>query len=98
MHRAGDWVTVMDGPEQGQTLEIKAVRKYATDAGYHLRRGSGLYSPRQVALAAERAGGNPCGTPCDERAHTLIHDCSHCRGRCFCALHRDTNTTEKRGE
>ncbi|MFE9735452.1 hypothetical protein ACFYO9_33915 [Streptomyces sp. NPDC005863] len=84
MHRAGDHVTVLDGPEAGQTLPIVSVRKYATDNGYYLRGGSGLYAPRQVELATERAGGNPCGSACDEHVHGLVGDCDHCLGRCRC--------------
>jgi hypothetical protein len=71
---------------------------FATDNGYYLQGGSGLYSPQQVELAAERADGNPCGTACDARKHSVIDTCDHCRGTCRCALYRELATdpaTEK---
>jgi len=86
MHRAGDWVTILSGPGAGETREITHVRMFATDNGYHLRGGDGLYGPRQVALARERTDGNPCGAPCSERSHNLIGTCDHCRGACICHL------------
>ncbi|MGV9278028.1 hypothetical protein [Streptomyces griseosporeus] len=88
MYRAGDTVLVLEGPEAGQSLMISSVRMFATDNGYYLRGGSGLYSPKQVQLAAERTGGNPCGEPCNDRKHDLIGTCDHCRGQCNCALYR----------
>ncbi|BBB01109.1 hypothetical protein RVR_8365 [Actinacidiphila reveromycinica] len=54
---------------------------FATDAGYYLRGGDGLYAPRDVELV-ERAASNPCGAACDERDHDLIRTCDHCRGAC----------------
>lgn len=86
MHRAGDEVTVLEGPEKGRTLQITSVRKYASDNGYHLRGGSGLYPPRRVRLARERTEGNPCATACE---HDRVEDCQHCLGQCSCALRRE---------
>ncbi|MEV8455464.1 hypothetical protein AB0467_34575 [Streptomyces sp. NPDC052095] len=83
-YRAGDTVLVLDGPEQGQVLTIASVRKYATDNGYYLYGGSGLYAPRQVELVAERINGNPCGALCEEREHGIVGDCDHCQGQCRC--------------
>jgi hypothetical protein len=82
MHLAGDWLTVVDGPDKGQTLPVASVRMYATDNGYYLVGGNGLYRPREVTLARGRTGGNPCGSPCDGRSHELVDTCDHCRGMC----------------
>lgn len=90
MHKAGDLVTVLDGPDQGQTLPIRSVRMFATDNGYYLVGGAGLYSPHMVALARERTHGNPCGEPCDARAHREVETCDHCRGVCHCHLARSS--------
>ncbi|MFJ4152769.1 hypothetical protein ACIP10_35070 [Streptomyces galbus] len=88
-HIAGDAVLVLEGPGKGQTLTISSVRTFATDNGYHLRGASGLYSPRQVELVAERLDGNPCGTTCDQGQHDALSTCDHCRGTCTCALRRE---------
>ncbi|RSN55596.1 hypothetical protein DMH12_15365 [Streptomyces sp. WAC 04229] len=88
-HKAGDQVRVLEGPESGQTLTVSSVRMFATDNGYYLKGGSGLYSPHQVELAAERITGNPCGAACVERKHDLIGVCDHCRGECRCWLDRE---------
>ncbi|MEU2358607.1 hypothetical protein ABZ599_37545 [Streptomyces misionensis] len=89
MYRAGDRVTVLEGPEAGQTLTITSVRKYGTYNGYYLSGGSGLYSPRDVTLAEETHRRKPCGTPCDDRDHKFVGDCDHCRGQCNCELLRE---------
>ncbi|MGQ4393822.1 hypothetical protein ACN6K5_003608 [Streptomyces violaceoruber] len=88
-HKAGDTVLVLDGPEKGRRLTVSSVRMFATDNGYYLKGGDGLYSPKQVELAAERTAGNPCGSACEERKHDLIDTCDHCRGVCFCWLDRE---------
>lgn len=85
-HRAGDTVLVLEGPDKGRALTVSSVRMFATDNGYYLQGGSGLYSPQQVELAAERTDGNPCGATCDARKHSVIDTCDHCRGTCRCAL------------
>lgn len=85
-HEAGDKVLVLEGPEEGQVLVVRSVRKYATDNGYYLHGGSGLYSPRQVELSEKRTGGNPCGKSCEKRVHDLVGDCEHCMGKCFCDI------------
>jgi len=89
MYRAGDWVTITAGELQGQTLEIAAVRMFATDRGYYFRGVDGLIPSDRVSLARERIGGNPCGTECDGRRHELIGTCDHCRGKCHCYLRRN---------
>lgn len=81
MYRAGDHVLVRVGRHAGHVLEIASVRMFATDNGYYLHDGEGLYAPNQVELAQERAG-NPCGTACDTRSHNLIGACDHCLGNC----------------
>jgi hypothetical protein len=88
MHRAGDWITVTDGALKGQTFEIASVRMFATDNGYWVKGADGLLPPNQVALARERAGGNPCGTDCTKHKHDLIGTCDHCRGVCLCRYRR----------
>lgn len=82
MHKAGDWLTILEGPSNGKTLEVMSVRMFASDGGYYLVGGAGLYSPRMVALARERTGGNPCGQAFDDRMHDLLKTCDHCRGMC----------------
>jgi hypothetical protein len=82
MHRAGDWLTVLDGPGKGCTLPVASVRMYATDNGYYLIGGGGLYRPHQVTLARERTDSNPCNQPCDDQKHKLTDTCDHCRGVC----------------
>jgi hypothetical protein len=84
VYKAGDWLTVLDGPDEGRTLRVSSVRTFATDSGYYLSGGAGLYGPRQVSLARERTGGNPCGKPCDTHVHDVIKTCDHCRGVCSC--------------
>ncbi|MEU6562674.1 hypothetical protein [Nocardia nova] len=88
MHRAGDTVTVLCGPDSGRALEISAVRVFAADNGYYLRGGAGLYRPDQVTLAHHRIAGNPCGSPCTEREHAALGSCGHCRGICGHASRR----------
>lgn len=90
MHRAGDWLTVLEGPNQGRTLQIAAVRMFASDRGYYLHGDTEgwLHSPRQITLARERDGGNPCGTPCDNRHHDATGSCYCCRG--VCHHHQET--------
>jgi hypothetical protein len=88
MYRAGDWITITSGALAGRTVEISAVRMFATDAGYYAKGVDGLLPPDRVVLAQERTGGNPCGTPCDTRWHRNLHTCDHCRGMCFCRLGR----------
>jgi len=78
---AGDRVRILRGPRPGDTREITHVRMFATDAGYYLRGGDGLYAPSDVELV-ERAASNPCGTPCDARTHDSIGTCDHCLGTC----------------
>jgi hypothetical protein len=82
-------VRILEGPEKGQTLPVSSVRMFATDNGYYLKGGSGLYSPKQVELAAGRTAGNPCGAPCEDRKHDLIDTCDHCCGVCYCILRRE---------
>ncbi|MDV9186829.1 hypothetical protein R6L23_01015 [Streptomyces sp. SR27] len=84
MHMAGDWLTVLDGPDKGKTLPVASVRMFATDNGYYLVGGAGLYDPRMVVLTCERSDGNPCGAPCDDRQHDALKTCDHCRGMCRC--------------
>jgi hypothetical protein len=84
--KAGDFVTIIRGPGTGKTHEIAAVRMFATDSGYYLHDGDGLYAHRDVVLAHERTNGNPCGTPCSDRDHESLDTCEHCRGTCFCRL------------
>jgi hypothetical protein len=99
MHKAGDWLTIVDGPDQGATLQVVSVRMFATDNGYYLAGGAGLYSPGRVVLARERTDGNPCGAPCDDHQHDELRTCDHCRGMCLChlvpgrATDTDTNST-----
>ncbi|MEU1134439.1 hypothetical protein ABZ383_32040 [Streptomyces sp. NPDC005900] len=81
-YKAGDWLTILDGPGHGTTLQVNSVRMFATDNGYYLTGGAGLYSPQMVTLARERTNGNPCGAPCDTALHHLIGTCDHCRGVC----------------
>lgn len=83
MHRAGDQVCVLDGPDKGRTLQISSVRMFATDNGYYLRGGAGLYRPEQVRLARGRAEGNPCGSEC---VHEHLPVCDHCLGQCMHGL------------
>ncbi|HEX5566939.1 MAG TPA: hypothetical protein VFY14_08480 [Streptomyces sp.] len=83
LHRAGDWVTILHGEDQGRTLRITAVRRFAADPGYTLT-NSEFYAPGSVVLARERTGGNPCGRPCHPGQHRDFASCSHCRGTCFC--------------
>ncbi|MYU24616.1 hypothetical protein [Streptomyces sp. SID8352] len=90
--KAGDRVSVLEGPERGQCLTVSAVRMFATDSGYYLRGGSGLYPPAHVELASARADGNPCGSSCEDRTHDLIGTCDHCRGVCHCTLYREPAT------
>ncbi|TKS96317.1 hypothetical protein [Streptomyces lasalocidi] len=92
-HRAGDSVLVLEGPEKGQTLTVSSVRMFATDNGYYLRGGSGLYSPKTVKLVAERPEGNPCSTACDQGKHDALGTCDHCRGTCACASNRAVTRT-----
>lgn len=97
-HKAGDTVRVLEGPGMGRELVVSSVRMFATDNGYYLHGGDGLYPPKQVELVTERTGGNPCGTECDSRKHNLVDTCDHCRGVCQCTAHRATTadrTTEK---
>ncbi|GGV19843.1 hypothetical protein GCM10010275_71890 [Streptomyces litmocidini] len=75
--KAGDHVLITAGFGAGETREITSVRMFATDSGYYLRGGDGLYEHRNVALARERTG-----NPCDTRSHDLIDTCDHCRGIC----------------
>ncbi len=89
MHKAGDLVTVLEGPDKGRALTVRSVRMFATDNGYYLAGGAGLYGPRMVALKQERTGGNPCREPCDAREHGLIRTCDHCRGVCSCRRLQD---------
>ena len=84
MHKAGDWLSIIAGPDKGKTLQVSAVRMFATDAGYYLRGGRGLYEPRNVQLARARDGGNPCARPCSNSQHDSIGTCDHCRGVCRC--------------
>ena len=86
MHKAGDWLTVLDGPDRGRTLQVAVVRMFATDCGYYFKGGAGLYPPETVCLARERTDGNPCGVPCDARQHSDLNTCDHCRGVCLCHL------------
>lgn len=85
-HKAGDTLLVLEGPEKGHHLVVSSARMFATDNGYYLRGGAGLYSPKQVELVAERTDGNPCGAVCDARKHDLMGTCDHCRGECLCWL------------
>lgn len=89
MYKAGDVVTVLEGPDRGRALTVRIVRMFATDNGYYLAGGAGLYGPRMVALERERTGGNPCGEPCDAGEHGLIGTCYHCRGVCSCWRFQD---------
>ncbi|MFJ3799946.1 hypothetical protein ACIPSJ_27145 [Streptomyces sp. NPDC090088] len=89
MYKAGDWLTVLDGPDEGATLQITSVRMFAADPGYYLVGGAGLYNPGMVTLARERSEGNPCGNPCNERQHGELRTCEHCRGMCLCHLVRE---------
>lgn len=86
MYRAGDWITITSGHQEGRTVEVFAVRMFATDSGYYAKGVDGLLPPSRVTLARERTGGNPCGTECDTRSHALVRTCDHCRGMCFCHL------------
>lgn len=91
MHKADDRPTVLTGPGRGKTLEVVSVRMFATDNGYYLASGAGLYSTDMVALARERVNGNPCGDPCSEVEHEALRTCDHCRRVCACRLrHRST--------
>jgi hypothetical protein len=93
MHRAGDLITItIDGPLKGRTVEITAVRMFATDSGYYAKGIDGLLDPKDVTLTQERTGGNPCGTDCDPRSHDLVHTCDHCRGVCLCRIKRPPTT------
>ncbi|MGW2594771.1 hypothetical protein ACWCXC_31520 [Streptomyces sp. NPDC001515] len=83
MYKAGDKLTVHVGTLAGQVREITSVRVFATDNGYYVKGGEGLYGPDQVSLYAERTGGNPCGADCDARDHRMIGVCDHCTGKCF---------------
>jgi hypothetical protein len=87
MYRAGDLIAITaDGPDKGRIVEITSVRMFATDSGYFAKDIDGLLPPNIVTLARERTGGNPCGTPCNDRRHTLIDTCERCRGVCRCWL------------
>ncbi|KAB7835709.1 hypothetical protein [Streptomyces mobaraensis] len=79
-------MTVLEGPDEGKILMIQSVRMFATDNGYYLAGGAGLYHPQMVALERERVSGNPCGTLCDAQEHRLITTCGHCRGVCPCRV------------
>jgi len=87
-YRAGDIVTIINGPYNGHTSVILSVRMFATDSGYYLRGIDGLVSHKNVALAEERQGTNPCGTECSPRQHDLLDTCDHCRGVCLCHHNR----------
>ncbi|MCA1224253.1 hypothetical protein [Streptomyces sp. 8L] len=54
---------------------------FATDSGYYVANGEGLYGPDQVELVRNRIG-NPCKQDCDARSHSLIKVCDHCLGKC----------------
>lgn len=84
MYKAGDHVLILIGEETGKTLPITSVRMFATDRGYYVRGGEGLYAPDQVRLVRERENGNPCGQLCDQRSHQTLKTCDHCRGVCTC--------------
>ena len=84
MYLAGDVLRVTSGPDEGKEMAVVSVRMFATDSGYYLKGGQGLYGPSEVELAHRREGGNPCGTECSTRSHDLIDTCDHCRGVCFC--------------
>lgn len=55
---------------------------FATDCGYYLHGGDGLYPVSAVALVRERTDGNPCVAACDDRQHRAMNSCDHCRGVC----------------
>lgn len=86
MFRAGDVVKLLVGEQDGREAVIHAVRYYATDCGYYVEGGEGLYGPDQVEFVRERAGGNPCGVECDAKWHADNQMCGHCRGRCLCRM------------
>ncbi|MFE0801097.1 hypothetical protein [Streptomyces sp. NPDC058812] len=88
MYRAGDLITITAGALQGRTVEITAVRMYATDNGYYGKDVAGLLPPSHVTLARERAGGNPCGTDCTTERIGTVHTCDHCCGMCYCEAKR----------
>ncbi|MER6605653.1 hypothetical protein ABT282_07000 [Streptomyces sp. NPDC000927] len=86
MHSAGDKVKILVGELEGTVREITWVRIFATDKGYYVKGGEGLYAPDQVELV-EAVEGNPCGSLCDARHHSLVGACGHCMGKC---RHTDT--------
>jgi hypothetical protein len=85
-YKAGDIVTVTIGPNAGLIAEITSVRMFATDSGYYLRGGEGLYAHRDVIFTRARTDGNPCGKPCSTSDHAAIDTCDHCRGVCLCRI------------
>jgi hypothetical protein len=89
-YKAGDIVTVINGPHNGQTATIGSVRMFASDSGYYLNGIDGLVSHKNVALHQERQGPNPCGSPCIQKDHDLLDTCDHCRGVCLCSIRRLT--------
>lgn len=84
MYRAGDQVKILIGALTGTVRTVHSVRMYATDKGYYVRGGEGLYGPDQVEFVAASPDGNPCGAPCDDRTHESAGytHCDHCRGAC----------------
>lgn len=88
MYRAGDLIIITAGELEGQTVEITAVRMFATDNGYYAKGVGGLLPPSHVILVRERIGGNPCGTDCTAERSGTVHTCDHCRGVCYCEIKR----------